>query len=247
MQWATKFLGICVYTCGMIPEKPEGWGMTEQRRKESRHGGPGLARKAGSLFGPVPCLRGGSVDVLLLRILLQEGGGENPSFRLVSRYQSFLHSDQTPHIWVLPPAWEAKGVGTSPGLFRQPPPLRAVLFLLGRLYFFFFFFFYQTFCFVMGFSQLTNSFVIVSSEQQRDLRESIPAAAVAAKSLHSCPTLWDPIDGSTPGSSIPGILQARTLEWVAISFSNACSLQSCPTLCDPMDINPPGFSVHRIL
>ena len=45
--------------------------------------------------------------------------------------------------------------------------------------------------------------------------------AAAAKSLQSCPTLWDPIDGSPPGSPIPGILQARTLEWVAISFSNA--------------------------
>ena len=43
----------------------------------------------------------------------------------------------------------------------------------------------------------------------------------AAKSLQSCPTLWDPIDGSPPGSPIPGILQARTLEWVAISFSDA--------------------------
>jgi len=47
------------------------------------------------------------------------------------------------------------------------------------------------------------------------------SAAVAAKSLQSCPTLWDPIDGSPPGSPVPGILQARVLEWVAISFSNA--------------------------
>ena len=47
------------------------------------------------------------------------------------------------------------------------------------------------------------------------------AAAAAAKSLQSCPTLCDFIDGSPPGSPIPGILQARTLEWVAISFSNA--------------------------
>ena len=47
------------------------------------------------------------------------------------------------------------------------------------------------------------------------------AAAAAAKSRQSCPTLCDPIDGSPPGSSVPGILQARTLEWVAISFSNA--------------------------
>ena len=46
-------------------------------------------------------------------------------------------------------------------------------------------------------------------------------AAAAAKSLQSCPTLCDPIDGSPPGSPIPGILQARALEWVAISFSNA--------------------------
>ena len=47
------------------------------------------------------------------------------------------------------------------------------------------------------------------------------AAATAAESLQSCPTLCDPIDGSPPGSPVPGILQARTLEWVAISFSNA--------------------------
>ena len=45
--------------------------------------------------------------------------------------------------------------------------------------------------------------------------------AAAAKSLQSCPTLCDPIDGSPSGSPVPGILQARTLEWVAISFSNA--------------------------
>jgi len=49
----------------------------------------------------------------------------------------------------------------------------------------------------------------------------IYAAAAAAKSLQSCSTLCDPIEGSPPGSPVPGILQARTLEWVAISFSNA--------------------------
>ena len=48
-----------------------------------------------------------------------------------------------------------------------------------------------------------------------------PATATAAKSLQSCPTLGDPIDSSPPGPAVPGILQARTLEWVAISFSNA--------------------------
>ena len=50
---------------------------------------------------------------------------------------------------------------------------------------------------------------------------SYPSAAAAAKSLQSCPTLCNPIDSSPPDSPIPGILQARTLEWVAISFSNA--------------------------
>ena len=63
--------------------------------------------------------------------------------------------------------------------------------------------------------------------------------------------LCDPTDGSPSGSAVPGILQARILEWVAISFSNACmhikSLQSCPTLCDPMDSSPPGSSVHGVL
>ena len=49
----------------------------------------------------------------------------------------------------------------------------------------------------------------------------INMAAAAAKLLQSCPTLCDPIDGSPPGSPVPGILQARMLEWVAISFSNA--------------------------
>ena len=49
----------------------------------------------------------------------------------------------------------------------------------------------------------------------------IAAAAAAAKSLQSCPTLCDPIDGSPSGSPVPGILKIRTLEWVAISFSNA--------------------------
>ena len=52
-------------------------------------------------------------------------------------------------------------------------------------------------------------------------RKVVTILAAAAKLLQSCPTLCDPIDGSPPGSPIPGILQARTLEWVAISFSNA--------------------------
>ena len=50
---------------------------------------------------------------------------------------------------------------------------------------------------------------------------SMTAAAAAAALFQSCPTLWDPIDGSPPGSPVPGILKARALEWVAISFSNS--------------------------
>ena len=61
------------------------------------------------------------------------------------------------------------------------------------------------------------------------------------KSLQLCPTLREPIGGSPLGSSVPGILQARILEWVAISFSNACMHVKS------QDNSPPGSSVHRIL
>ena len=89
------------------------------------------------------------------------------------------------------------------------------------------------------------------------------AAAAAAKLLQSCPTLWDPREGSSPGSPVPGILQTRVLEWAAIAFSeftfkysNLFHLlwlqkllqnivkvkvnQLCPTLCHPMD-----YTVHE--
>ena len=56
---------------------------------------------------------------------------------------------------------------------------------------------------------------------QAGMWELPAAAAAAAKSLQSCPTLCDPIDSSPPGFAVPGILQARTLEWVATAFSNA--------------------------
>ena len=89
-----------------------------------------------------------------------------------------------------------------------------------------------------------------SLHQKKEVGNDFQAAA-AAKLLQLCLTLCNPIDSSLPGSSVPGILQARILEWVAISFSNACmhakSLQSCLTLCDPMDSSPPGSSVHGIL
>ena len=73
---------------------------------------------------------------------------------------------------------------------------------------------------------------------------SSAAAAAAAKSLQSCPTLSDPMDCSLPGSSAHGIFQARVLEWGAIAFSGLIA-QSCPNLCDPMDCSLP--SSHGIL
>ena len=57
--------------------------------------------------------------------------------------------------------------------------------------------------------------------QYNNRNAEFTAAAAAAKLLQSCPTLCNPTDGSPPGSRVPGILQARMLEWVAISFSNA--------------------------
>ena len=64
-----------------------------------------------------------------------------------------------------------------------------------------------------------NIWVYLYSKVMKLLRTKLRSAAAAAKSLQSCPTLCDPRDGSPPGSPVPGILQARTLEWVAISFS----------------------------
>ena len=86
---------------------------------------------------------------------------------------------------------------------------------------FFLFFFYSN----QDSMVLTQKQKYRSMEQDRKPRDKhmhlwSPAAA-AAKSLQLCPTLCDPIDGSPPGFPIPGILQARTLEWVVISFSNA--------------------------
>ena len=75
--------------------------------------------------------------------------------------------------------------------------------------------------------------------------------AAAAKSLQSCPTLCDPIDGSPPGFPVPGILQARTLEWVAISFSNASKwkVKRKSVVSDsswPHGCSLPGSSIHAI-
>ena len=77
-----------------------------------------------------------------------------------------------------------------------------------------FFFFFYTFCF--------RNCPLTCCPHPPHTQTTISwAAAAAAKSLQSCPTLRNPIDGSPPGSPVPGILQARTLEWVAISFSDA--------------------------
>ena len=76
------------------------------------------------------------------------------------------------------------------------------------------------------------------------------SAAAAAKSLQSCPTLCEPIDGSPPGFPSPGTLQARTLEWVAISFSSQfSSVQplSHVQLCNPRNCSTPGLPVHHQL
>ena len=89
------------------------------------------------------------------------------------------------------------------------------------------------------------------SEPQGELPLLAFAAAAAAKSLQSCLTLCNPMDGSPQGSFVPGILQARMLESVAISFSSACmhakSLHPCLTLCNPMDSSPQGSSLQGTL
>ena len=102
---------------------------------------------------------------------------------------------------------------------------------------------------------LTCTYTGDTQTQKQKLESRLPAAATAtaAKSLQSCLTLCDPTDGSPPGSPIPGILQARTLEWVAISFSNAWkwkvkvkSLSRVRLLVTPWTAAYPGSSIHGI-
>ena len=73
----------------------------------------------------------------------------------------------------------------------------------------------------MTFDSIHFKTTILSLKNHVLLLKVLSSVTAAAKSLQSCPTLCDSIDGSPPGSSVPGILQARILEWVAISFSNA--------------------------
>ena len=94
---------------------------------------------------------------------------------------------------------------------------------------------------------------LCSSEYSPSGLESVSSGSTAAaKLLQLCLTLCDPINGSPPGSAVPGILQARTLEWVAIAFSNAWKGKvkmkslSCVWLFDPMGCSLPGSSVHGI-
>ena len=97
---------------------------------------------------------------------------------------------------------------------------------------------------------LIKHIFILSLEQHG--KEHSAAAAAAAKSLQSCLTLCDPLDGSPPGSLVPGILQARTrvgchllLQCIKVKSESEVT-QSCLTLSDPMDCSPPSSSVHGI-
>jgi len=73
----------------------------------------------------------------------------------------------------------------------------------------------------LGFSRQEHWSGLPFLSPMNESESEIDTATAAAKSLQSCPTLCDPTGGSPPGSPVPGILQTRTLEWVAISFSNA--------------------------
>ena len=102
-------------------------------------------------------------------------------------------------------------------------------------------------------SSLFNWLRIVLWPSKWSILEKVLCILAAAKSLQPCLTLCDPIDGSPPGSPIPGILQARTLEWVAISFFNARnwkvkvkSLSCAQLVATPCDYSLPGSSIHGI-
>ena len=90
-------------------------------------------------------------------------------------------------------------------------------------------------------------FVLIITKCWKQLKcHYAAAAAAAAKSLQSCPTLWDPKDGSPPGSPVPGILQARTLEWVAISFYKAWQWKvKVKSLSRVRLLGTPGTAAHQ--
>ena len=106
-------------------------------------------------------------------------------------------------------------------------------------------------CFYCGYSasvNISSSFNSSLAKKKKITLGLLVSSAAAAKSFQSYPTLCDPIDGSPSGSSIPGILQARTLEWVSISFSNArkwkVKVKSLSRVW--LDCSLPGSSVHGI-
>ena len=105
------------------------------------------------------------------------------------------------------------------GAFNIVPEVSEIVLISLNLFFFFllcFIYFYHSIFYPLILSSASIILLLVPSRVFL-----ISFTAAAARSLQSCLTLCDPIDGSPPGSPVPGILQARTLEWVAISFSNA--------------------------
>ena len=108
------------------------------------------------------------------------------------------------------------------------------------------------FCFFFPSAYFSETFIVLTSHalfwRLPDINSFHPHnIPVAAKSLQSCPTLCDPIDGSPPGSPVPGILQARTRDGVAISSSNTWKWKvKAKLFSDPMDYSLPGSSVHGI-
>ena len=111
----------------------------------------------------------------------------------------------------------------------------------------------RKFEFMVSEAQSISKYLQLESIWKVTLKEKLLIrVAAAAKSLQSCPTLCNPMDGSPPGSPIPGILQARTLEWAAISFSNAWKWKvkvkslSRVRLPNPTEWSLPGSPVHGI-
>ena len=101
----------------------------------------------------------------------------------------------------------------------------------------------------VSFSLSVHEFI---SSDHSEQHFSFSQTAAAAKSLQSCPTLCDPVDGSPPGSPVPGILQASgvgchfLIQCMKVKSENEVA-QSCLTLCDPIDVTPPGSPVPGIL
>ena len=98
-----------------------------------------------------------------------------------------------------------------------------------------------------GFSNLTHYTWSPGSPLSSFLTQCfLSIAATATKSLQSCPTLWEAIDSSPPGSAVPGILQARVLEWIAISFSNAWKWKvKVKSLSHVRLLAPPWTAAHQ--